>query len=405
MKKLEVRLSLSPSEELVVGELAEVNNTTFFEFAPSFLEVGLPLSPLKLPLRPRLMEHRDREFGPLPGLFDDSLPDGWGLLLMDRHLRRIGRNPHAVTSLDRLAYLGTRTMGALTYHPPENTDVHAETIDLLALAKHAEQVMAGTADEVLPALLRAGGSPGGARPKVLVGLRKDQVISGEGVLPNGYEHWIVKFSAKHDGPQGGPIEYAYALMAKAAGISMPETRLLGLSRQERCFATKRFDRAAGNTRFHIHTFGNLIHANFRIPSCDYVDLLKAISLLTRNHQDVMQGFRQMLFNVAAHNRDDHAKNFSFIMSRDGLWALSPAYDLTLSAGPNGEHTMTILGEGRNPTREHFDRVATQFGLSPKQTKRILEEVNDAVSRWREWAEKAQCTKKTQDLVANQLRCL
>jgi serine/threonine-protein kinase HipA len=394
VKKLTVRLRRSPEDSVVVGQLAEVDRRIYFEYDAGFLARGLSISPFKLSLRTGLIEHVDRAFGPLPGLVDDSLPDGWGLLLMDRMFRRRGVDPASVSPLDRLSYLGTRTMGALTYHPAADVEHDDRLIDLHEIGKNAEQVYAGEAVEVLPQLMRAGGSPGGARPKVLVGVRGDNVISGEEDLPDGHEHWIVKFSAKADVRDPGPMEFAYAQMARAAGIDVPETRLFQVPGKRSYFGVRRFDRAAGNRRVHVHTFGNLIHANFRIPSTDYADLLNVTSVLTRNHQDVLRVFTLMAFNVAAHNRDDHAKNFAFVMNQRGEWSLSPAYDLGFAQGPGGEHTMTILGEGRAPTRQHVLKLAEKSGIRSKDALAVIDQVNDAVSRWRQFASHAGCTRKT-----------
>lgn len=405
MRKLAVHLTRSPTDSQLVGHLAEADRRIYFEYAPEFLQSGLQLSPFKLPLRPGLSEHVDRRFGPLPGLFDDSLPDAWGLLLMDRAFRRSGLDPQAVSPLERLAWLGTRTMGALTYHPPREPEPGGSALDLSKLAANAQAVLAGETREVLPELIRAGGSPGGTRPKVLVGLRGEKAISGEDDLPEDYEHWIVKFATKQEARDAGPIEYAYALMAQAAGIDMPPVRLLRVSRTMRCFAIQRFDRGPGNRRFHVHTFGNLIHADYRIPGSDYADLLKATSALTRNHQDVLRVFRRMVFNIAAHNRDDHAKNFAFIMDDKGRWSLSPAYDLTYAPGPGGEHTMTILGEGREPTAEHCMNLARQFGIREKDARGIIEQVNEGVGRWPQFADEAGCAKKTAREIGERLRVL
>jgi serine/threonine-protein kinase HipA len=403
MKKLDVRLTHSPGDEIIVGQLAEADRRVYFEYDPQFLDRGLQLSPFKLPPRSGLIEHVDRSFGNLPGLFDDSLPDGWGLLLMDRALRRRGIDPAAASPLDRLAYLGTRTMGALTYHPPEEIERDDRLLDLEALGKNAEEIYSGEAVEVLPALLRAGGSPGGARPKILVGLKGKQIISGEDDLPTGFEHWIVKFSARSDARDAGPVEYAYALMAKAAGIDMPPVTLLHASRARNYFAVKRFDRLQGNRRVHVHTFGNLIQTNFRVPSTDYADLLKVTNALTRNHADVLQAFRRMAFNVVTHNRDDHAKNFAFTMNDIGEWSLSPAYDLTYSTGPGGEHMMTVAGEGSAPERSHLMQLATQSGIRAADATQIIDEVNQAAKTWLSAAEEANCTQKTARQIARAIR--
>jgi len=406
MKKLDVQFQRSPDDVLNVGTLAEQNHRLYFEFDAAFVDTGLDLSPIKLPLAVGLVEHSDLAFGPLPGLFDDSLPDGWGLLLMDRYYRREGIDPSTLSPLDRLAYLGTRTMGALTYHPPRETEQVEGMIDLYRLGRNAQEVINGDADEVLPQLTRAGGSPGGARPKVLVGIDGDRIMSGEDDLPDGFEHWLVKFASQKDDRDAGPVEYAYSLMARAAGIDMPPTRLFEARRGRsirRHFGARRFDRGPGNRRFHVHTFGNLIQTNFRIPSTDYTDLFKVTRRLTRDHQASLRMFRRMVFNVAAHNRDDHAKNFAFLLDdQDGEWHLAPAYDLTFSSGPGGEHTTTILGEGRAPGLHHCLRLAETFGIKPREMGPILDQVNAAVDQWPNFADQAQCTRKIMATVAKGL---
>lgn len=411
MKQLVVRLEHAPGESLLVGTLAEQDRRIYFEYDGAFIETGIELSPFKLPALPGLIEHTDRAFGPLPGLFDDSLPDGWGLLLMDRLLRMRGVDPATISPLDRLACLGTGTMGALTYHPPtiDHSKQDQIQLDLQELGRNAEQVLEGDMAEVLPELLRAGGSPGGARPKILAGVKGRRIISGEDDLPAGYEHWMIKFSARGDAQDAGPMEYAYSLMARAAGIDMPPTRLFEAGRSRglrRYFGVRRFDRAEGNRRLHMHTFANMMHINFRLPSADYVDLFRVTRSLTRNHRDLLRLFRRMVFNIASHNRDDHTKNFAFALDdQTGEWSLAPAYDLVHSAGPGGEHSTTILGEGSLPIREHCLELARQFGLDPRETDPIFDQVNSAVSLWAKFAEQACCRKKLAAKIGKSVRQL
>lgn len=397
MKALEVRLVQQPGEERVVGRLAETGpggRRVYFEYDPAFLRDPLWLSPFKLPPQPGLIEHRDHAFGPIFGLFDDSLPDGWGLLLMDRFFQQRGSVLAEVSVLDRLAYLGTRTMGALTYHPPADPgDPQAEILDLHEMARASQRVIEGAAGEVLPQLLRAGGSPGGARPKVLVGVSGDVLLSGENDLPPGYTPWIVKLRARQDSRDLGPVELAYSLMARDAGITIPSTRLFETPQGERFFGVERFDRQ-GNHRYHVHTFGNLIQTNFRIPSSDYRQLLEVTRILTRNHQDVLECYRRMAFNVLTHNRDDHVKNFAFRLTDEGNWGLAPAYDLIFSTGPGGEHTMTIDGEGRAPTRGHLLRLAEPAGISNRDARSMIDAVASAAARWRTHAREAEVGAKT-----------
>lgn len=377
-----------------MGELAEVEWRIYFEYSSDFLQNPLWLSPFKLPPEPGLHEHRDLSFGPLFGLFDDSLPDGWGLLLMDRYFRQQGATLEVVSPLDRLAYLGDRTMGALTYHPPVHLeDLDSRLLDLHGLAGEAYDVLAGKSEQVLPQLLRAGGSPGGARPKVLVGLRGDEMISGEDTLPEGYAAWLVKFHSRKDATDDGRIEYAYSQMARAAGLTLPVSRLFITTQGDAFFGVMRFDRER-NQRRHVHTFGNLIHSNFRIPGCDYELLLRTTRILTKNHADVVAAFRLMVFNILAHNRDDHVKNFAFMLNPHENWQLAPAYDLTFTHGPGGEHTMTVAGEGREPSRKHIMRIAQGADIDQREATDILNEVAAAVADWSRFARNAEVRMNT-----------
>ena len=210
-------------------------------------------------------------------------------------------------------------------------------IDLHEMANNACQVYEGTSDEVLPALFRAGGSPAGARPKALIAIKTDKSVTADGEIPADYEPWLVKFNAKDDFPDAGNIEYAYSLMAKDTGIDMPETQLL----DGQYFAVRRFDRK-GSQRRHIHTLGNMIGADFRIPNLDYSDLFKVVLDVTRDRRELLKAFRQMIFNITTHNRDDHSKNFAFAWYQDkqqqGQWKLTPAYDLIFSTPGGYEHS-------------------------------------------------------------------
>ncbi len=398
MKRIKVFLCFEENNEIPVGEIAEKEHKIYFQYDPGFLSKSLWLSPYKLPLGSNLYEHKDMDFGPIFGLFDDSLPDGWGLMLMDRYLRNRGFSVEQLSVLDRLSFLGFNTMGALTYKPELEVEVsNTASFDLYNLYTQSQKIMAGKTQTVLTELMKAGGSPGGARPKILVGVSKDKLISGEGVLPNGFEHWIVKFNGANDFIDSGPVEYAYSLMAKDCGINMPETRLFHTDHGDRFFGVKRFDRA-GIKRFHSHTFGNLIHSNFRIPSCDYEMFFRVINDLTKNHMDLIRGFRQMVFNIITNNRDDHVKNFSFTMNRKGEWFLSPAYDLTFATGPGGEHSMTVDGEGRSPSMANIYHLGEKSGLKKKDISLIIDQVIQVTANWQEYAENAGVSGKTMEII-------
>ncbi|MGL1892826.1 MAG: type II toxin-antitoxin system HipA family toxin [Spirochaetaceae bacterium] len=403
MKRLKVYLTFNKNSETLVGELAENNHTIYFQYDSSFVDSPYNLSPYKLPLTTELIEFKDLDFGPIFGLFDDSLPDGWGLMLMDRYLKSKGFTIEELSILDRLAFIGNNTMGALTYKPVlEVKAENSDSFNLHNLFIESQNIITGKTETVLDELMRVGGSPGGARPKVLVGVGNNCLISGEGILPDIYEHWIIKFCGQGDLKESGLIEYVYSFMAKECGIDIPETKLFTTDKGDIFFGIKRFDRGPHNSRYHTHTLGNLIHSNFRIPSCDYETLFKVISSLTNNYQDLLKGFRQMVFNVFTHNRDDHVKNFSFIMNQKGVWSLSPAYDLTFSNGPRGEHSMTIDGEGKSPTINNMLNVGKNAGIKKNDCETIIKQITKVVSNWPKYAKKYDISSKTIDIISGKI---
>ncbi|HEY7766610.1 type II toxin-antitoxin system HipA family toxin [Longimicrobium sp.] len=387
MTALEVRLA--DARDVRVGRLVPHGRVVAFEYEPAFLETGLQLSPLHLPLRPGVFEAPATPFSGLHGVFNDSLPDGWGLLLMDRAFRQRGITREAITAADRLSYLGRRGMGALTYHPETGPDDDGRAVDLAELAAQSERLLEGSGEEVLPELMRAGGSPGGARPKVVVAYRErdGSIVSGSDEVPEGCRAYIVKFGSREDPPDAGAIELAYAAMARAAGIDVPPARLFETRDGGRFFGAERFDRPDGERR-HVHTLAGLLNADYRLPSLDYEGYLRTAWALTNSHGAVKAAFRRMVFNVLAHNRDDHAKNFAFLMQPDGTWELTPAYDLTFSGGPGGEHTMAVAGEGRAPGAREFEQVAARMSIPPRESKQIQDEVAAAVAEWPRFAGEA-----------------
>jgi serine/threonine-protein kinase HipA len=427
MRRLRVNLVLDPAVPRPLGTLAADGPRLFFEFAPEFLADWLPVSPFVLERRAGIQEHADRDFERLHGIFYDAMPDGWGRLLQDRAFARLGIAQHDITPLDRLAAVGSAGIGALAFDPAIDLDAgeHAARLpslderaeraedrwrwrpELAQVADHAARLYQGVAEEVLPALLAGGGSPGGARPKVLAavafrdggdGGSPDVVAGGypelagrASEIPEGYEPWIIKFPAQNDGPDAGAVESAYAGMAREAGIDMPPTFLFGVRDGRRFFGIQRFDRVGPGfaQRLHVHTLGGLIHADYRTPSCDYRDFIATTLHLTQSVAESAKAVRRMVFNVLAHNRDDHVRNFAFTMDALGGWRLSPAYDVTFSAGLNGEHTTSVNGSGARPSRAGMQQVAEEAGSVPAaRVREIIEEVRAAVERWPEFADAA-----------------
>jgi serine/threonine-protein kinase HipA len=368
-----------------VGRLARTQRQILFEYDSEFLGSRLELSPFHLPLRPGVVTGGAVLDG-LMGVFDDSLPDGWGRLLLDRRAAELGIPSASLTPLDRLALVGARSIGALVYEPEVTIDDPA-VVKLSELAKDADTVLRDVGGADLERLIAIGGSPQGARPKVLIQLAPNgDVHFGAKAIQPGFTAWIVKFPARQDEPQSAALEHAYFLMAKAAGLDVPRTQLLGKTKR-RCgyFAIERFDRI-GAARVHAHTLGGLLQLAHGYPALDYGDLLKVTRQLTRDESAVAEMFRRACFNVFAHNRDDHSRNFTFLMDEQGRWRPSPAYDLTFAHGPGGEHTMLVAGEARSPGSEHLARLAEQAELrgGPK----IIQEVRAATNRFRAFAEKA-----------------
>lgn len=370
-------------EPISVGRMAVRNNKIYFEYDSSFLELGLEISPLKLPLQNGLIQFDKEPFEGLAGVFNDSLPDGWGRLLLDRFLKSKGILPNSLSALDRLAYTGSSGIGALIYQPEHNIKNGQESeVNLDLLSQQSKEVLKGNPSDVIQELIELNGSSAGARPKALIGLnkKKKQLVSNQRELPKGFEHWIVKFPNSTDGNDAGAIEYVYALMANQAGIEMMPVHLFESKLSPGYFAIKRFDRIE-NLRLHVHSVSGLLHNNFRLPSLDYTDLMNLTAHLTGDVREVEKMYRLAVFNVLAHNRDDHSKNFSFLMDKQGFWKLSPAYDLTFSSGPGGQQSTMLMGEGQYPKIMHLQALGKEADLSNDKVKKIISQTTAALSQW------------------------
>ena len=383
--QIEVGLDLTGTVQSV-GRLALLDGRVYFEYDSAFLDSGLEISPFKLPMHPGVQTFDSLLFEGLPGVFNDSLPDSWGRLLLNRMTSLRGTSPREITPLDRLAHVGRGGPGALVYEPDSGDAAPGGDLDLDRLAAQTQDVLDGEAEEVLEELLTLNGSLGGARPKAMIGLDADRrvAIHGTNPLPEGFEPWLVKFPNRADGPGAGAIEYVYALMARDAGLDMSEVHLFPAQEGAGYFATQRFDRRGGE-HLHMHSACGLLHSDFRLPSLDYKDLVLLTMALTRDVREVEKMFRLAVFNVLAHNRDDHSRNFSFLMDAQGDWVLSPAYDLTCAPGPGGEQCTLVMGEGRNPGIDHLVRLGQEAELPRPRIDEIIEQARAALSRWQERA--------------------
>lgn len=383
MKKITVHYQ-GWGEHWPLGTLAQDSRQLLFEYSPQALQRGLELSPLHLKLRPQTYGNFPAHQMQLPGLVADSLPDGWGLLLMDRffkahrHLER-----HHISPLDRLAFLGERAMGALSFEPASDDPHTPVDWALQQLAQEVQSVVQGQDGETLQQLITLGGSPQGARPKALVQYEPDTGHMSTLASAPG-QAWMVKFPAANEHPEVCALEHVYAEMARLCGIDMPPTRYFELAHSLAAFAVQRFDRA-GPMRVPMHTLAGALHADYRIPSSDYLTLLRMTRLMTRSEHEVLKAFRRCVFNVVFHNRDDHTKNFSYLLNPQGHWQLAPGYDLTYCEGPRGEHQMDIEGEGLTPTRTQLLRLADKAGLHAPTCQAMVSDICTQATHFQELA--------------------
>lgn len=379
-------LSDEKSAPRSVGRLAMANGLAQLEWSAEVIAEGMTISPLRYPMEPGLHPARGRAFDGLHGFLSDCLPDAWGMLLLKRRLQQMGHRFEDLDAVDRLALVGTKGRGALVFQPQTFAGDVSNSIDLDLLADEARHVLLGEETELEALLARLGGGSGGARPKVHVAIGVDGslragdelAVAGDG---NASEEWIVKFAATNDPADIGPLEEAYARMARAAHIDMAETKLIPSASGSGHFATKRFDRPAPGKRLHMVSLGGALEASPHMPSVDYDGFLKATLAITHSMADVEQAFRRMVFNVLSRNRDDHVRQHAYLMDDRGNWRLAPAFDLTFSNGPGGEHYMAVRGEGRTITREHVEKLGKGQGISAKRVDAVIDDVRSALADW------------------------
>ncbi len=396
--------------------LEDGDRFALFEYEPAFAASGVEPSPLTMPVRDGVHSFPDlapETFDGLPGLLADSLPDRYGNALIATWLASQGRTPDSFNAIERLCYVGTRGMGALEFKPANGPTVDAsQDLDigrLVALAtevlsKHDGLAVSLAADErerAMQEILSVGTSAGGARPKALVAWNRatGSIRSGHVEPEPGFEHWLLKFDGveeRDEGlgtPQGyGAVELAYSEMARAAGIDMPETRLLE-ENGRRHFMARRFDRTPAGAKLHMQSLGALAHLDFnQTRAHSYEQAFLAIRRLELGMDAIEEQFRRMTFNVLARNQDDHVKNIAFLMDRDGRWSLSPAFDLTYAYKPGspmtGQHQMSINGKRDELTIDDLRECARTVAMARGRADEILEQVSAALARWPELAAKA-----------------
>jgi serine/threonine-protein kinase HipA len=385
-----------------------------FEYDPAFASSGIQLAPVCMPLRTepyRFPGLPQDAFNGLPGMLADSLPDRWGTALVNAWLAAQGRDQSSFDVVERLCYVGTRGMGALEFEPArepargEDEDLHLDALVRLAgevlvqRSTFVAELAADPQEEAMRAILAVGTSAGGARPKAIIAYNQatGQVRSGQVEAGDGFRHWLLKFDGVAQAgdhgladPQGWcAIEYAYSLMARSAGVEMSECRLLA-EHGRRHFMTRRFDRPDEGGKLHMQTVGALEHVSYNEPgSYSYEQALLLVRRLGLGTRAVEQLFRRMVFNVVARNQDDHVKNIAFLMDRQGVWSLAPAYDVTWAWAPGNpwldSHQMSINAKRDNFTLADLREVARLGGLKQGRAEAVLAEVSEAVSGWRQIA--------------------
>ncbi len=400
-----------------------------FEYDPEFQRSGIQVSPIHLPLGPQRFSFPalPREsFKGLPGLLADSLPDKFGNLLIDQWLARQGRSALSFDPVERLCYLGTRAMGALEFRPALLSEGPSEQLHLDALVELANAALSSREDlhanlqqspEALATILRVGTSAGGARAKAVIAWNPTtgEIRSGQVKPEPGFESWLLKFdgvSANRDkelnDPLGyGRIEYAYHLMARAAGITMSDCRLLEENGRAH-FMTRRFDRTAAGDKLHLQSLCAMAHFDFnRAGAYSYEQAFEVSRRLGLPQSDLTELYRRAVFNILSRNQDDHTKNLAFYMDRRGGWHLAPAYDLTYAYNPSGawthRHQMTLAGKREDFTTHDLLEAAKAANLKMPKAKAVIREVHAAVDSWKACAEQAQVAPNWIQQIAEDLR--
>ncbi len=393
-----------------------------FAYTQAFCDSRVQPAPLNMPASSQdqvflFTDLPEATYKRLPALLSDALPDDFGNALIDRFMADKGLRATDVTALDRLAYMAGRSMGALEFRPTRGPAAKkATSIELSSLVTEARKAVTGAindddhANAALRSIIEVGTSAGGARAKAVIAWnpQTDEIRSGQMAAPAGFEHWLLKFDGMgRDNELGmsqdyGRIEYAYHLMARAAGIQMTDCRLLHEGGRSH-FMTRRFDRGGedDNQRHHMQTLCAMAHVDYKRKGTNaYSQLFGAIRQLDLPYEDMREAFRRMAFNVMGRNCDDHTKNFSFLLKRGQAWRLSPAYDVTFAHNPVGEwtsqHLMSVNGKFNEITREDMLAEADRFGVG--DAPKVLDEVRAAIARWPEFAAAAGVSPAERDAI-------
>jgi serine/threonine-protein kinase HipA len=419
----------------LVGAVAWEEETGYasFEYEPTFRRLGWDLSPLKMPLEsairpfsfPELRKDKNSEydtFKGLPGLLADALPDRYGNQLINLWLAQQGRPQDSMNPVEMLCFIGTRGMGALEFEPSLLKETKRTfSIEIDSLVDTAQKMLdkreAFTTnlnkeeEQAVREIIKIGTSAGGARPKAVIAWneKSGEVKSGQTKAPKGFEHWLIKLDGVNNIQLGsshgyGRVEMAYYNMALACGIEIMPSRLLEENGRAH-FMTKRFDREGNEMKHHIQTFCALKHFDYNlVNSFSYEQLFQCMRELKLTYADAEQIFRRMVFNVIARNCDDHTKNFSFILKQGGKWELSPAYDLCHAYRPGSEwvsqHALSINGKRKEITKA--DLLVIGKSIRCKKASEIIDEINDTVNQWEEFADDVNVNTTLRDEIAKTL---
>ena len=380
-----------------------------FAYTSEFAVAGIEPAPLHMPVRQDWVylftDLPDGTYRRLPALLSDALPDDFGNALINRWMADRGIAADDVTALDRLAYMSKRAMGALTFRPVRGPATQKPTAIVLSdLVEQARRAVAGHLDDdehanaALRSIIEVGTSAGGARAKAVVAWNEQtrELRAGQLDAPPGFKHWLLKFDgmgrdSELGSPQGyGRIEYAYHLMARAAGINMTDCTLLEENGRAH-FMTRRFDREDGNVRHHVQTLCAMGHLDYRKKGTNsYSQLFMVLRRLGLPYEAMEEAFRRMVFNVMGRNCDDHTKNFAFRLRQGRAWELAPAYDVTFAHNPNGEwtnqHLMSVNGKFKGFHVDDLLAEADRFGIGT--SRRVIDEVRSAVRNWSTYAQTA-----------------
>lgn len=412
-----------------IGYLSQMNNGLIgFQYDEAFITSGIEVSPLKMPLSTRTYSFPalpEQTFKGLPGMVADSLPDKFGNIIIQKYLKSLGREEDSLSVLERLCYTGKRGMGALEYEPDIDIGCVSNKIDIDALTKLAAEILSEREsfrirhdDKMIAQLMQSSSSVGGARAKTLIAWnsKTDEIRSGQINAGAGYEYWLFKFDNIKDNkdkdiePDDGEytkIEYAYYLMAKASGIEMTDCRLYkknGLSH----FMTKRFDRIGEKgEKLHMQSLCALAHMDFNMPrEYSYNEAFRVMRDLRLPHHDFVQLYKRMIFNEYAKNYDDHTKNIAFLMDKNGVWSLAPAFDMTFSYRKDSvwvcEHQMLINGKSADIKKEDLLAAAIDAGIKKGEATAYEEQVLGAISKWLSFAETAGLSEEKAEKIKKQL---